>query len=402
MEENMNSGKLLMLIAAGKYQLPAIMKAKEMGLRVLATDFDPDAPGFSSSDFYEIIDVKDKEANLKLAKQLSIDGVMSICCEPAVRTVSYIAERLGLPGLSYEAAIAASDKGIMREKWLEAGLPSPRFFIVDTQEEAVCVIPKLMLPAVVKPVDNAGSRGVTRIEKVEDLDFSFSLAKESSRSGRIIIEEFIRGTEMTVEALSYNKHHHILGMSSKRHYPLPYRVASGQVYPSGFPKEDELKVRELIFNMLDALNIDIGPSHSEVMMTEEGPIPVELAARGCGFGGFSDIVPFISGVDIVKECINMAMGYDVEISPRYSGAADLRFLRLPQGKLIGIRGLEEARKIKGVCVIELNVSPGDTIKPITCDASRHGQIIAFGDTREEALRRAEQAEYAIEFEIAEK
>lgn len=395
----MRRDRLLMILAAGEYQLPAIIKAKEMGLRVLVTDFNPNALGFKFADFYRVVDVRDEQANLKLARQFAIDGVMSIVCEHAVKSVAYIAEQLGLPGLKYEAAAAATNKGIMRKKWLEARLPSPKFFVVKTKEETISAVSKLSFPIIMKPADNAGSRGVTKIEKLKELDFSFKLAKESSLSGQIIIEEFIEGTEITVEVLSHNGQHHILAISSKKPAPiLPYCVTIGQVYPSGFSRDNILKVGKIIPIMLNTLGIDSGATHSEIMMTKSGPIPIEIGARGGGFGIFSDIVPFVSGVDIVKECINMALDFNVNISLQQPKAAVLRFFNLGQGRLLRITGLEQAKNIKGMQKLWVRIAPGEMIPSITDGTSRHGHMIIFGNTREEVLRKVKQAESLIKFD----
>jgi biotin carboxylase len=392
-------GKTLMVIGAGKHQLPVIIRAKDMGLKVLATDLNPNSPGFEYADFYKVVDVKDMETNLTVAKEFGIDGVISIVSELGVRTTAYVAERLGLPGLRYEAAMAATDKAIMRQKFLEASLPSPNFFKICSKEEAAEAIGKLGLPVVMKPTDNSGSRGVTKIEKLADLDFSFNSAKDNSRSGDIIVEQFLEGTEMTIEALSYNGKHQVLAMSSKKRIPFPYCVSIDLTYPPPLSEETLAKVRELVISALDAIGVNMGATHSEVIMTEQGPVLVETATRGGGFGVFSEIIPLVSGVDAVKECINMAMGYDVDISPRFCKAAVLRFFNLPQGKLIGIAGLEEARAIDGVNKIELEVAPGDIIKPIVSDGTRHGLIIASGDTRDMAVQRADQVETTVRFEI---
>jgi len=313
--------------------------------------------------------------------------------------VAYIAEQLGLPGLQYEAAVAATNKAIMRTKFLEAGLSSPSFFKVKTKEEATTATLELGLPVVMKPTDNSGSRGVTKVEKLADLEFSWSLAKENSRSGDIIVEQFVEGTEMTIEALSYKGGHQVLAMSSKKRIPFPHCVSIDLTYPPPFSKETLAVVRELVISALNAVGIDVGPTHSEVILTEQGPVLLEIAARGGGFGVFSEIISLVSGVDAVKECINLALGYKADISPKFSKAAVLRFFNLPQGRLVGIAGLEEARALDGVHKIELDVAPGDIIKPIVSDGTRHGLIIASGDTREMVVRRADKAETAVRFEI---
>ncbi|MFC1963394.1 ATP-grasp domain-containing protein [Chloroflexota bacterium] len=392
--------KTLMVIGAGEHQLPAIIKAKEMGLKVLATDLNPNALGFEYADINRVVDVRDEVANLKVATEFTIDGVISIVSELSVRTTAYVAEQLGLPGLRYEAAITATDKAIMRRIFSEADLSSPVFFKVNSREEAIEAISKLGLPVIMKPTDNSGSRGVTKIENLAELDLSWALAKKNSFSGDVIVEQFLEGTEMTIEGLSYNGEHQILALSSKKRIPFPACVSIDLTYPPPFSEQSLARVRELIISALNAMGVNMGATHSEVMMTKRGPILIEVAVRGGGYGVFSEIIPLVSGVNAVEECINMAIGYKVDISPKFSKAAVLRFFNLRPGRLIRITGLRKARDIKGVHRIDLSVSPGDMVRPIVSDGTRHGLIITSGDVREVAIHRADQAETAVKFDIA--
>jgi biotin carboxylase len=392
---------MLLVVGAGKFQVPAIVTARKMGLKVVTTDLNPNAPGFKLADYYRVVDVKDEAANLKVAKEFKVDGVIGICSELSVRTVSWVTGQLGLPGLKYDAAVAATDKAVMRTRFKQAGLPSPEFAKVTTLKEARETILNLGLPVVMKPTDSSGSRGVTKIEDLSALESSFTQAKAASHSGDIIVEQFMEGTEMTVEGLSSGGKHRILAMSDKKRIPFPYCVSIDLTYPPHFSRESLDKTRDLIISALDALGINMGASHSEVMMTAKGPIPVETAARGGGYGIFTDIIPAVCGIDVVTECINMALGNKVDMNVRYSRAAVLRFFNLPQGKLLGVSGLEEAKAIEGVRHVELDLVKGDIIKPIISDGTRHGVIITFGDTRDIAVNRADQVEKTVKFNILE-
>jgi len=388
-----------MIIGAGKFQVPAICKAKEMGFKVLVVDRDPGAEGFRLADFYEIIDIRDVPGSVQAARQYKVDGVVSIVTERGVCTAAAVAEALGLPGSKTGVASAVTNKAIMREVFRKHELPSSQFVIVRTKLEASEAVRFLKLPVVMKPTDNAGSRGVSRIEKTEDLETSFEWAKANSRSGEIIVEAFLEGTEMTVEALSYKGNHEILAMSNKRRLPSSYCVAKDITYPPPWKENLLSEVRELISEALTVLGIDSGASHSEVIITEDGPFLIEVAGRGGGFGIFSDIVPFVSGVDIVKECINIAMGWEADIKPKHQKAALLRFFSLPSGKLLEISGLEQARKLAGIHKIELNVGMGDILQPIRCDGDRPGSMIIFGESRAEVISIANLVDKTIQFKV---
>jgi len=392
----------IMIIGAGKFQLPAILKAKEMDLTVLATDKDPDAVGFQFADYPSVVDIKDVGENTNLARQHKVNGILSIVSELGVRTQAAVAQELGLPGLKTEAAFAVTNKARMREIFKKHRLPSPQFYIVRTRNEANKAIRSLGLPVVMKPTDNAGSRGVSKIDRLEDLDFSFELAKAHTLSGEIIVEKFMEGEEMTIEAISYRGEHEILAMSNKKRIPFPYCVSIDLTYSPPHEIKLQQEVRQLMKKALTVLGLDYGASHSEVMLTKSGPFLVEVAGRGGGFGIFSDIIPKISGVDIVKQCINIAMGYEVDIKVRYQKAAVLRFFTPPPGKILGISGLEEARFIPGVSKIELDVKVGDVLQPIRRDGERPGLMIVFGDDREEAVAKADLVEKTVKFRIEER
>lgn len=392
-------GKKIMIIGAGEFQLPAILKAKEMNLDVLATDRDTNAPGFKYADFTEVVDVKDEERNIAVARKHRINGVITIACEAGVRSAAAVAQTFGLPGLTPEISFKVTNKLAMRKVFKKHSLPSPEFRAIKTLKEAVEAIGSLKLPVVMKPADNSGSRGVSRIGNINELDFSYHWAKENSLSGDIIVENFLKGTEMTVESISYQGKHNILAMSSKNHILFPFCVATGLIYPPSYNEEILDSVRLLIARALDALGVYSGASHSEVMMTDKGPYLIEVAARGGGFGIFSDIVPFVTGVDIVKQCINIAMGFDVDIKATCQKASVLRFFNPPLGKIIKISGLEKARKIPGVFKIKLGKKVGDNFTQIRWDGERPGFIMTFSDNREEAIERADLVEKTVKFDV---
>lgn len=395
----MSSNKTLMIIGAGKFQVPAICKAKEMKLKVLAIDRDPNAEGFNFADSHEVIDIKDTHGAIHSARRHNIDGVVSIVTEQGVCTAAAVAEALGLPESGTGVALAVTNKAIMRQIFKKHDLSSSPFMVAKTKSEAMEAVKSLELPVVMKPTDNAGSRGVSLIEKMEDLESFFEWASANSRSGEVIVETFLEGTEMTVEALSYKGDHEILAMSSKTRLPFPYCVAKDITYPPPWDEALLSKVRELIKKALTALGVSSGASHSEVMITRNEPFLIEVAGRGGGFGIFSDIVPFVSGVDIVEQCINIAMGREADIRAKCQKAALLRFFSPPLGKLLEVSGLEEARNLPGVHKIELGVGVGDILQPIRCDGDRPGSMIVFGGNRAEVTAIADSVDRIIQFRI---
>ncbi|MBU0677858.1 MAG: ATP-grasp domain-containing protein [Verrucomicrobia bacterium] len=395
--------KKLMVLGAGLYQLPAIEAGRDLGAFVIAVDGSEDAPGLAKADERYVLDISDPEACLELARRLEIDAVVSICTEVGVPPAARIAEELGLPGISTGAALAATDKWVMRNRFAEAGIAGPQFRLAIDEQEALAAARDIGFPVVVKPVDSAGSRGISRVESEVGLPEAFHLAHSRSRKQKVIIEEFMKGTEVTVESLTYNGRTSVLAISDKKHVPFPNCVAICLTYPPFFSGAIQQEIRSMVERAVLSLGIDCGATHAELMVTGDGPKFVEIAARGGGFRVFSDMIPLVSGVDAVRETVKMALGIEPDIEPRFQKGAVLRFFNPSRrGELVEVRGVEDARRMDGITDIVIDVRPGDLLKDITGDGERPGFLIATGDTREEAVGRADRAEALVEFVVRSK
>lgn len=390
--------KTIMFVGAGPYQLPGIEKAKEMGLKVVAVDRDKNAPGLKIADIPVELDIKDIEGCIDIAKKNKINGVLTIASDIAVPTVAMIAKELSLPGISPEVAKTATNKALMRKKFSEHDVPSPKFQIVANLQELKEAIEIIGLPAVIKPTDNAGSRGVSKVVNSEEILNAFNHALKNSREKRIIVEEFMEGIECTIEGLSYNNKAEILAISEKKKPEGPFRVATDLTYPPNFPNRTIENIKKVVKLAIESMGIDIGPTHSEVIVTEDGPKIVEVAARGGGFGVFSKIILFASGVDAVKENIKMSLGILPDIRSKYERGVVLRFFAPPVGRLKEVMGLEEAKSLENV-EVGLYKEIGDIISPLATDGDRTGYIISWGNTREEAIQKADIVESKVKFVI---
>ena len=391
--------KKVLIVGAGPAQYKGIVKAKEMGLYTIVADVNPDAPGMAIADVPLAIDVKDSSALIQVARKYMIDGVFSVSSEVSVRTVAAISEELKLPGINRKTASIATDKGLMREKFLEYDVPSPQFIIVYSLNETIEAIKWIGFPVVIKPADNAGSRGVSLVLNEDEIKDAFESSKNYSRQGKILVESFMDGVEVSVEAFVYKNDIKILTLSDKIRTPQPYLLDTTVIFPSNYPEETLKKICNVAINAIKAVGIDNGPVHMELMMTSEGPKMVELAARGPGFKVFTEIIPYVTGVDVVEGVIKLALGEEPDLNTTTNRGAVLKFIGAKPGRIKEIKGLNTIKNIKGIYDFEIYLNINDEVRPLTCGDDRIGHIIAFSDTRDNALKIIEMVEKVLRIEV---
>ncbi|MDR0497508.1 MAG: ATP-grasp domain-containing protein, partial [Treponema sp.] len=219
----------ILILGAGVMQGPALKIAAEMGLETVVVEADPNAPCIPLADSFTKVDLKDKEGIEALARSLmnqgGLAGIMTAGTDFSA-VVAWAAGKLGLPGISHEAALDASDKERMRRRFRAAGVPSPEFVIMENPPEKDFSIP-FSFPVVVKPVDNMGSRGCRKVDSFPDLNAAVVDALKFSRSGRAIVEEYMEGPEFSVDALVYQGEITICGIADRYIFFPPNFIEMG-------------------------------------------------------------------------------------------------------------------------------------------------------------------------------
>ena len=289
--------KKIMILGASILQLPAIQQAKEMGLHVIAVDMNPDAIGFKESGIQcEVISTIDIPAVLKCAKENAIDGIMTLASDMPMQTVALVAEELGLVGISKETALKATNKAFMRDALQDCNVPIPLYHRVNDYQgflEAVNDIVGRGYKCIVKPADNSGSRGVDLLKSQtpENLQKAYDYSKTFSRTGELVVEEYMEGSEVSVETLSINGICHVIQITDKITTGVPYFVEMGHSQPSMLSEKIKEEIAEVAKAANKALDIMDGPSHTEIKVTKDGPKIVELGARLGGDNITTHLVP---------------------------------------------------------------------------------------------------------------
>lgn len=395
--------KKLMVLGASILQLPAIQIARELGYEVIAVDMNPEAIGFKWASKQYVISTIDIPAVLDVAKEEAIDGVITLASDMPVRTIAAVSKELGLVGISEEAAINTTDKGKMREALKKAQVAIPMFFPVTTFEACKEALQKVIEAGhrcIIKPSDNSGSRGIHLIESFDETSLQevFAYTQSFARGGTVLVEEYMEGPEVSVETFSVNGHCHVVQVTDKVTTGAPYFVEMGHSQPSllGDVVED---IKTLAQEAVIALGVLDGPAHVEIKVTSSGPKIVELGARIGGDNISTHLVPLSTGVDLVKACIDYALGNSVSLDPVWHKASAIRYIPQQEGQIFSVTGVEEAKALPGIQEAVVLHEAGHRIAPVKSSTDRIGYVIATADTVKDAVACCDQALQTIKIEV---
>lgn len=392
-----------MILGAGPLQVPAIKKAKEYKMHVCVCDYDKNAEGFLFADEALLISTTDKDAVLEAAKKRKPDYILTSTSDAPVRTVAYVCEKLGMAiDISYEDAICATDKSFMRKRMKAHDLPIPSFFVCSNYDEFKKAISKFEEKCVVKPADSAASRGVELFYSTgneECIKQQYVYTKSYSRSGIVVVEEFMEGPEVSVECIVLDRKVFILAITDKMICELPFFVETGHSEPSGLPTEVKKQIEIITTKAIAAIGIINGCAHAELKVTKSGPKIVEVAARLGGDFITSKLVPLSTGVDMVGASLAIAMRKPVNIEVKKNRGSAIRFLHGKKGILQYVKVESGVYDIPGVEEVTLYCRPGDKTNDLHSSNDRLGYIITSGATAEEAILAAEKAMSKIELVI---
>lgn len=385
----------LMILGASILQLPAIEQAVGMGLQVIAVDMNPDAVGFQVPGVIrEVISTIDIPAVMEAAKRHKIDGIMTLASDMPMRTVACVGKAFGLPAISEEAAFRATDKYAMRQALLDHNVPVPMFFGVKTYDAFQAAVAQLPGDQyIVKPADSSGSRGVHLANHNDDALALFQESLRFSRSGTVLVEEFMTGPEVSVESITVNGKTEIITITDKLIVGNGNFTEMGHTQPSALSPEIQCEIHNVVQKTIAAIGIDHSPSHTELKVTPTGVKVVEIGARLGGDNITTHLVPLSTGVNMVESCIRLAIGQPLPQYERQCNNSAIRYFQPPEGVVTSITGLEEAQNIPGVCEIQLLCKVGQVVPPVTCSSDRVGYVIAQG---QDDLSAADICEKAIE------
>jgi biotin carboxylase len=382
----------LLVLGAGRHQKALIRRAEERGLRVVASDYYPDAPGKALASHPVDVDATAIEENITLARRYAVRGVITSGTDLALVAMAEVARALGLPCyLTPEAARTATNKARMAAAFSEHGVPHAPWRELRDARDA----PPFRLPAVVKPADSQGQRGVSRVSRAEDWTGALGSALAASRTASAIVEPFMEGFEVTASAWAKPGGVRIQMITDRVTYnPLPaIGICFQHVYPSLHAAGLAERVRQALGGVVAAYGVRDAPLYVQ-MIVRDGALSVVEAACRVGGGHEASLMPVATGVEVLDRLIDLALeGRSAPIEDAHDergarGHALVNFLLPRPGAAARLAGMENNPLIvEG----EYYIRPGHECREVVDGQGRIGYFIAREATRVRLLANAEQA-----------
>jgi biotin carboxylase len=399
--------KRLLIIGAGLEQVPAYKLAKGMGVNVVGTDMNPRAPALEYADDRLIASTRDVrrtvEAVLGYSAKKPIHGVMTVANDVPL-TVASVAEKLRLPGIPVASANLASNKLLMKERFAKRGVPTPAFYPVRSKQSFFRLLREVRYPAILKPSDSRGSRGVLLLDGEIDLSWAWGYSLGYSEGNPLILEKFAEGPQLSVEGIFVNRGYMPIAFADRNYGNLaltkPHMIEDGGVIPTRFRGERLRAISVVIAQAASSLGISWGSVKADIVLTKEGPQILELAARLSGNYLATHHIPMAYGVDIVSALIRLSLGEEVrksDVKARYRRYLGVRYFFPPPGKIVRIAGAGEVRRRPYVRMLQIYRKPGDYQEKITDHTKRAGTVICEGPSYSVAKERVERAVEKIRF-----
>ncbi len=382
--------KKLMLLGGLRYLLPVIEEAHKLGVYVITADYLPDNIAHKYSDEYCNVSIIDKEAVLKEAKRMQIDGILSHAVDPGVTTAAYVADQMGLPfQCSYEAACILQDKSLFRKFLSEHDFNCPHAkgytSIGEVLNDADC----FSWPVIVKPVDSAGSKGVTKVDNKENLKEAVETALESSISKHFIVEDFLDkvGAQSSAD---------IFTVDGKVVYPAysdqlfdknaanPYTPAI-EIWPSSMPQKYQDDLTAQLQRLVTLLGMKSGIYNVESRVCSDGKAYImEVSPRGGG-NRIAELQDMATGQNLIRNEIKKALGMPLDeiTAPQYDGVWCNYILHSSKEGILEHLVVDEDFRKKYVKDEGLIVKEGEHIHAFTGANTSLGTLFLQFDNREE-------------------
>lgn len=381
--------KKLMILGGSRYAIPVIEAAHKLGLYTITCDYLPDNIAHKYSDEYVNVSIIDKDAVLAKAKELQIDGILSFACDPGVDTCYYVTEKMGLPGHPSKSVDILQNKALFRKFLSDNGFNVPKAKGYNNVEDIISDKNKFRWPVIIKPVDSAGSKGVTKVDNVEDLEKAADLAISYSKTNSFIVEEFIQQKGYSSDSDCFSIDGKLVFASfSNQHFDRnannPY-TPSAYSWPSTMPNKIQADLRNELQRLITLLDLKTSVYNVETRMGIDGkPYIMEVSPRGGG-NRLSEMLRYATGTDLIINSVKAAVGLPIEgidSDPKYKGYWAIIILHSDRnGKFVKLDIDNSVKKF--VVEEDLWVKQGDEVHEFTGANEAIGTVVINCENHEQ-------------------
>lgn len=371
--------RTVLIVGAGIGQVPAIEAARRLGWRSVVVDRSSTAPGMALADRAYTVDIVDLEGVLAVARDERVDGAMTMQSDLPVPTIGYVNQALGLAGVDVEVAATCSRKDLARLRWQAAGVPQPPFAVVRDLDEALAAVGRVGIPCVVKATDSSGSRGVVKVDHEAELSEAVREASKYLRSGPLLIEGFVPGTEVGAQTFSAAGKCELVLLHNDQVSAPPYMVPTGHSYPFEGRGVDEDELKRVIAGAVEALGIRDGPANVDVILTEDGrPMLLEIGAR-IGATCLPELTSVFTGIDWVEASLRSSVGEQPQLQLAARQACAALIIEAPADGILDRFEVEDwVRDDANVVELSFSARPGDTVSMLRKGTDRIGHVLVKG------------------------
>jgi len=396
----------ILIVCGGLLQVPAVEIAHGLGLTVVMTDANPRAAAMAMADVPVTLDIYDADGHCRLVDDLErryrLLGVFAEGADVEV-TVAAAAAHAGLPGIPVEAALNTKNKVRTRQALDRAGIPNPAWAEVRALDEARRAAERIGFPLMAKAVDNSASRGTSRVDNVQGLAAVIEAAKAVSTTGTALLEGCFVGDEQSVETLwdGRGRVHRLNIVDRPFDRSKGYAIELGHVNPTSLGPAEQDALFALTERAAIATGVQFGAFKADTIWTANGPRIIEVTARLSGGFDCQYTTPLSSGRSFIRAAMCLSIGREIDpadLAHRWRRHAAAWVAFPSPGRIVGISSVDDVKKLPGVAEVILRVGEGDVIQPYRDCGARPAFVIAVGDTREQAIARAQAGASALQIE----
>lgn len=391
--------KTIMILGAGNVVSPLIRQAKNRGLRIVVVSPPGDYPGFQYADEQVHCDYLDGSMILEKAHELRIDGITSTGTDAVVPVIGRVVDALGLRGTGYEAARVCSHKWEMKRVLQVHGIRVAEGRLCSGFDEVEEAAHQLGFPLMCKAVDSSGSQGIQKVEMLEELAGAWSGSAKVSRTGDVVIEQYLEGLEFGAQAIVEGNTVVAVLFHNDQLTPPPDYTPVGHSMPCQIEEGILEKARHEVVASIEALGIRDAIVNVDLMLVDGSPYIIEIGAR-MGATCLPESISHYAGFNAYDAVLSLALGEPLRLSLSGPGLANAS--RLIESRMEGtVKSIRLPDRVAGneqLVHARLYVQPGDRVKKFQVGPDRIGDVLVQAPTVEEAEQLARQFAAAVELE----